>query len=607
MKLPAYLYLGGMLLLLLSERIFSGGETATRSALSLVGVLSVLGSLGVLGASLSRGTPERQAASRTQLIYGAVGVSALLVYLCSTDLVIDTLSLTEDGETQLVTALSTLWPILWLAGSMPFVAIDRYLSGHPKLVPAGQTKEIGFSWLSAALAIAMLFPINYIGMDTNQRWDLGYFKTAEAGSATIGIIDTLEVPVTAYLFFPSSSEVTEEIRAYFDQLPATENFTVEFVDHALEPALAEELKVRDNGYVVLVCGEGDDQQVERIKVNTDFDAARRTLKKLDTEVFEGLMKVASGPRVAYIVVGHGEMFWKSDLNRDRRLNDLKKVLKQLNYQVKELGITQGLATEVPEDARLVLLLSPEEDLVPEEIEALNAYRRRGGRMLITLDPSGPDMSGLLGPLGVQHNSETILATDNPQHYYPSSRGPLDRLNVATNKFSTHESVTTLSRDSRTIYIVSPGAVEMTLDEDAAEEGVRSTITVRTMDSTWSDTNRNLNFDADEKRQDWPLAIASSGATEDGEGEFRVIVTADGTWLSDLTLLQFKGNAQLLLDSLAWVNHEELSAGTINDEKDIKIQHTKEGQGWIFYSTAFLLPLGFLIGGLTRVRMRKKRS
>jgi hypothetical protein len=118
---------------------------------------------------------------------------------------------------------------------------------------------------------------------------------------------------------------------------------------------------------------------------------------------------------------------------------------------------------------------------------------------------------------------------------------------------------------------------------------------------------NLNFDADEKRQDWPLAIASSGATEDGEGEFRVIVTAYGTWLSDLTLLQFKGNAQLLLDSLAWVNHEELSAGTINDEKDIKIQHTKEGQGWIFYSTAFLLPLGFLIGGLTRVRMRKKRS
>lgn len=607
MRLPAYLYLGGMLLLLLSERIFSGGEATTRAILSLLGVLSVLGSLGLISSRMSSGTPERQAASRTQLIYGAVGVGALLVYLCSTDLVIDTLSLTEDGETQLVTALSTLWPILWLAGSMPFVAIDRYLSSHPERVPAGQTNEIGFSWLSAALALAMLFPINYIGMDTNQRWDLGYFKTAEAGTATIGIIDTLEVPVTAYLFFPASSEVTEEVRAYFDQLPATENFSTEFVDHALEPALAEELKVRDNGYIVLVCGEGDEQQVERIKVNTDFDAARRTLKKLDTEVFEGLMKVASGPRVAYIVVGHGEMFWKSDLERDRRLNDLKKILKQLNYQVKELGITQGLATEVPEDASLVLLLSPEEELVPEEIDALNAYRRRGGKMLITLDPAGADLSGLLGPLGIQHNSEAILATDNPQHYYPSSRGPLDRLNVATNKFSTHESVTTLSRNSRTMYTISPGAVEMTLDEAATEDGVQSTVTMRTMESTWSDANRNLNPDPGEQRQDWPLAIASSGPAEDGEGEFRVVVTADGTWVSDLTILQFKGNAQLLLDSLAWVNHEELSAGTINDEKDIKIQHTKEGQGWVFYSTALLLPLGFLIGGMTRVRMRKKRG
>lgn len=73
------------------------------------------------------------------------------------------------------------------------------------------------------------------------------------------------------------------------------------------------------------------------------------------------------------------------------------------------------------------------------------------------------------------------------------------------------------------------------------------------------------------------------------------------------MFQNKGNAQLLLDSLAWLNQEELTTGTVNDEKDVKIQHTKEGQGWIFYGTALLLPLGFLVGGLTRVRLRKKRS
>lgn len=609
MRLPAYLYLGGMLLLLLSERIFSGSDATGRTALGLVGLLAVLGALGTLlrSGSTPDETGTRQAAHRRQLIFGLVGLSSLLVYLGSTDWFVDRLSLSEDGEANLVTALSTLWPIVWMAGTLPFVAIDRHLAAHPRRVPAGQAVEIGHGWLSAAFAIAMLFPINYIASDTNQRWDLGYFKTAEPGTATIGIIEGMESPVTVHLFFPASSDVTDEIRTYFDQLPQSPNFAPQFVDHALEPLLAEELKVRDNGYIVLVRGEGDDQQVERIRIGTDFDSARRTLKKLDTELFEALMKIASGPRVAYIVVGHNEMFWKSDLNPDRRLNDLKQVLQQLNYQAKELGITQGLATAVPEDASLVLLLSPEEDLVEEELDALNAYRRAGGKLLITLDPGGADLSALLGPLGIEHGDDSLLATDDSRHYYPSSRGPLDRLNIATNKFSTHESVTTLSRNNRTLYTITPGAVDLQLDEAAAEEGVQTNVTVRSMESTWADYNRNLNHDPDETRDSWPIAIAAEGQAAEGDDGYRVVVVGDGTWLSDLTLRQFQGNAQLLLDSLAWLNQEDLTSGTVNDEKDVKIQHTREGQGWIFYSTALLLPLGFLVGGLTRIRLRKKRS
>ena len=78
-------------------------------------------------------------------------------------------------------------------------------------------------------------------------------------------------------------------------------------------------------------------------------------------------------------------------------------------------------------------------------------------------------------------------------------------------------------------------------------------------------------------------------------------------MSDFLLLQNKGNAQLLIDSLAWLINDESSAGTVNDEKDVKIQHTKEGEGWIFYGTTFFTPLLLLVGGLARVRFRQKRS
>ena len=383
---------------------------------------------------------------------------------------------------------------------------------------------------------------------------------------------------------------------------------MEYVDHALDPELAKELKVRSNGYVVLVRGEGDDQQVERIKVGEDFDRAKRTLKKLDGEVYEALLKVARGPRVAYLTVGHGEMYWKSDLPPDRKVNDLKKVLRQLNFNVKELGLTNGLASEVPEDATVVIVLSPEEAFLAEEIATLNAYRERGGALLIALDPGSPDLTDLIAPVGVGFDPSATLAVD--VNFVPFYNAPVDRVNLATNKFSSHESITTLSRNSKAAFVITPAAGVMEKLEPTV--GKNST-TMRALDLTWNDRNGDLKFDETatdpsliEERREWPLAIAATGPST-GENEYRVLVTADATWVTDFLLLQNKGNAQLLIDALSWLINDESAAGAINNEKDIKIQHTKEGQGWIFYSTTFLLPLLLLVIGLARVRMRLKRS
>lgn len=614
LRLTGFLYLLGMLLLLLGERMFGDGSTQHLLFSGLGGACL----LGVL--ALSARDASLSAAHRLHLIFALVGVASVGVYLLGTDLVLDSLSLSADGEHTAEVVLGALWPIVWLSGTLPLLALDWLLGSSPIKPVAGRGRYLAMAWLSAAFALAMLFPINYIGTDTNKRWDLGYFKTAQPGTATVSLIDSLEVPVTAYLFFPPSAEVTSEIHTYFDELEGG-NLAIEYVDHALEPELAKELKVRNNGYVVLVRGEGDEQQVERIKVGEDFDSARRNLKKLDAEVFKSMMKVARGPRVAYITVGHGELYWKTDTPIDRRINDLKKQLRQANFNVKELGLIDGLATEVPEDATVVLILGPQEAFLEEEIETLNTWRRQGGAMLIALEPGGPDLSGLLAPVGVAYDPKVVLASDS--NYVPIFRGPVDRMNLVTNKFSTHESVTTLSRNSARAGVITPSAVLMEkLDTD---EG-KATVTIRTLDSAWADYNLNLKLDETapppqpavegeepppepraEKRDEWPLAIATSGDGE--EGEFRVIVTADATWLSDFVMekIPVGNNGELLRDSLAWLVDDTASTGTISDEKDVKIQHTKEGQGWIFYSTAFLLPLAFLIAGMFRVQLRRKRS
>ena len=101
--------------------------------------------------------------------------------------------------------------------------------------------------------------------------------------------------------------------------------------------------------------------------------------------------------------------------------------------------------------------------------------------------------------------------------------------------------------------------------------------------------------------------AGAPAADGTETEFRVIVMGDATWSSDLVLGIAKGNQNYVRDSVSWLVDDETTAGSVNDEEDVKIQHTREGQGWMFYGSSFLVPFGLLIAGLVRIRIRRRRG
>jgi hypothetical protein len=319
--------------------------------------------------------------------------------------------------------------------------------------------------------------------------------------------------------------------------------------------------------------------------------------------------MARGQKVAYFTAGHGELYWGAEQAIDRKTSSLRKVLRALNYKVEELTVADGSAVEIPEDASLVVVLGAESAFMPEEITALDAYRRRGGSLLIGLEPGGADLSGVLRPMGIGVVDDVVLANDSK--FVPATRRPIDRANVFTDKFSTHPSVTTLSRNSRTMAFIVSRAVG--LEDLKAGDGKR-TVTIRSLADTWGDKDGNYAFDGDtEERKTWNIAMAASGEArgggEDAPDEWRVVVVSDATWASDLALPldPNKANFQYVLDAVSWLGHDDSLAGTVNSEEDVKIEHTKEGQGWIFYSTSGLVPLGLLGLGLIRLRVRRKRG
>ena len=128
-------------------------------------------------------------------------------------------------------------------------------------------------------------------------------------------------------------------------------------------------------------------------------------------VREKLLALSKGPQPIYVTAGHGEFYWKAYQDKDklRQISTLKKILKSNNFSVKELSLANGLSDAVPEDASIVLILGPEEEFFDAEIDVLYEYRKSGGSLLISLEPEGAELSGLLSPLDMQFDASTYLS------------------------------------------------------------------------------------------------------------------------------------------------------------------------------------------------------
>ena len=279
---------------------------------------------------------------------------------------------------------------------------------------------------------------------------------------------------------------------------------------------------------------------------------------------------------------------------------MKAELKRLNFKVSELGAAQGLASEVPEDAALVVVMGPTEPFLPEEIAALDAYRRRGGALWIAMDPgTDADLSALLTPLGVAYDQgSTLVGTTN---VWVATRRVTDRYNIFTNKASTHPSVTTMSRNSKTRALLTPLAAPLRVLDTATD---KVEVTIRTLPEVWHDVVPNVRFDGSaEEKKEWPLSVAISGG--DGQQAYRALVTGDATWASDLVLPLSIGNQEFLRDGLSWLVDEPSQSGSVNSEEDVKIRHTKGDDAWLFYGTTLVIPVAILVFGLVRVRSRRR--
>lgn len=625
----------GLLLTFVSERLLAH-SAGLRIALTGLGIGVLIAVAGARAWTTFASKGARRRVERTLLLSHLGTLLALVLYALTTKWGLDLLGVAAKNVGRVSGALTVLWTILMVSSLVPLLMAELSLGVAMRTnfdvddsdeagVEYFRVREIGWSGLTVAFALAFTMVTCQVAKERNVSKDVSYFKTSSPGESTRNIVAAAPEAIHVHVFFPEVNQVKEQVLDYFNQLKsAAGKIEISVNDRIGDAELAAKYKVQKDGVVVLARGEGEAEKFFTVELDTDLEKARKgagKLRNFDREINSLLMKLVRDKRKAYVVKGHGELTDPESVPPElkgrvpeRSMTKFRARLAELNYEIKDLTV-MDLARDVPADATIVILLGPTVPLQPAEWEALDRYLTRGGRLMVALDVKGePSMGPLEGRLGVRMAGNSMLLDDVA--FMPQRGTITDRRFVMTSQFTAHATTTAISRGGQLITI-EPGALE---DVPFSSQGdaPKKTITIRSMDSAWLDHDANFQFDAQgtraEKKQKWNLAAAIEGPKVAGKDGFRALVYADADLFADVLAPGAMGRAQvrilsgnLLVDSIRWLGGEEVFAGEIVSEDDKPIQHTKSQDAVWFTLTTIGAPLLVLTLGLVGTWARRRRG
>ena len=515
-------------------------------------------------------------------------------------------------ETFLEKAALSAWLLCFILGLFIGLGVE-YASSHAgknQEAESAGVKRVAFLWAKMGTILAIITCINFAGVKLDKLWDLSYLKTAKPGESTLKMVTSLTEEVEVGIFYSRTNEVWPFINRYFVELAeVNENLIIRHLDKELHPLEAEDFKVSRNGHVVLKKGD----KKEKIDVGTNIKRARTKIKKMDQLFQKAFLKLTEKKKVAYFTSGHGEMTWnKTSRQPKRSIRAVELLLKSQNFTLKYFGSKDGSFERVPDDASLVVIAGPSQNFLKEEITVLETYITSGGRLLILQDLSFEGEEDLVGVIKTEDNPlasmiakfgiayiKEYIADD--RKFVTDSRTAIDKWFLYTNIFDSHESVANLSKydDKAQVLFMQSGHFQITKNQQWKTSEV-----VRSLASSFADTNKSKSFDKTEKRKSYVLGVAAEKAgTAKNQPASKLVLFADATVMSDY-VMRNPGNQLLLVDAVRWLTDTSNQSGTINSEEDVKIRHSREEDLFVFHGSIWGAPFLILLIGFLVNRKRK---
>jgi ABC-type uncharacterized transport system involved in gliding motility auxiliary subunit len=475
------------------------------------------------------------------------------------------------------------WPLV-IAGAVLIVVSALPRLGDARRSVGARTLRYG---LNAAIAVILVFGViglvEALSYRHNARLDLTENRRHSLSPQTVQLLRGLKTEVNAVGFFRSDQPGKRVAEDLFKQYAryAGPKLTWKVVDPDREPALARRYGIESYGTVVL-------ETKTRSEKVTDAEEEKLT---------NGLLKLTrEGKRTVYVLQGHGE----AELGNTERpgFSEAKAAMEKANYDVKPLALArQG---KVPDDTAVIVIPGPRTELFAPEVDALDGYLGKGGKLLLMVNPPFPQrvqddaVKKLAARYGIDLGDNLVVELSPIGRVF--GIGPEIPI---VQQYEPHPitrdlgGVTTLFPLTRTVTPVK-----------TLPAGVNVQPLAKTSPDSWGENSRQeiesgqVKPDADEPKGPLPIAAV---ATKD---KTRLVVYGTSNVATN-QFLNLQGNRDFFLNAVSWLAEEEDQISIRpKDTKQTPVFLSSQQAQAVFWLPVVILPGLALVGGVVALARRR---
>jgi len=446
--------------------------------------------------------------------------------------------------------------------------------------------------------LAILVAINWIGNREHKRWDLTANKQFSLSDQTRKVLAELKQPLAIRAYYESSPQSIRDQLAEYQY--ASKQVSIDYVDALKDPLKARADQVQAVPTVVMQYAGRTERATQ-----TDEQTLTNSLKK----VIEGQAKKI------YFVQGHAEHDI-TDTDRRTGYSGFSDSLKSDNFEVAKLNLAQE--GKVPADATAVVIGGPKTDYFAPEIDALRAFLKKGGKVIMLLDPpdkaDAPALTNLIAfakEWGVNVGNDIVIDASGMGRLIGAGAEVPIAMPVSGHP---------ITRDFRLMT-----AFPMTRSVTPIEGGTEGKVPQKFLETSaqaWAETDiKGLfttgkpepNPDKGDKPGPVGIGAAVSAPAPDAPAasspdapkpEARVVIVGDSDFAGN-GAINIQGNRDLALNMVNWAAQQEnLIAIRPHDPQDRRVQLTQDQSTRIVWIALIVIP-GVLLANGVRVWWRRR--